>query len=85
VIAQPIRADVALTAQELEAALFVAEERAAEQLIRGKDVTPFLLRQVAEITEGRSLQANQALIVDNARLAAQIAVALNQPQRHREE
>lgn len=46
---------------------------AAAKGIAGKDVTPFLLRRLFELTEGRSLTANIALVLNNARLAAQIA------------
>ena len=45
--------------------------------ITGKDTTPFLLARIAEQTDGRSLQANIQLVLNNARLAAQIAVALS--------
>jgi len=41
--------------------------------VRGSAVTPFLLKRLAEVTEGRTLHANQALVVANARLAAQVA------------
>jgi pseudouridine-5'-phosphate glycosidase len=41
-----------------------------------KAITPFLLGAIREATEGQSLRANQALLVSNARLAAQVAVAL---------
>jgi pseudouridylate synthase / pseudouridine kinase len=44
--------------------------------IIGKDITPFLLQYVTEATKGRSLDANIALIKDNARVGAEIAVAL---------
>ncbi|HEX2093195.1 MAG TPA: pseudouridine-5'-phosphate glycosidase, partial [Longimicrobiaceae bacterium] len=44
--------------------------------IRGKEVTPFLLRVVAEETGGRSLEANVALLRNNARVAASVAAAL---------
>jgi pseudouridine-5'-phosphate glycosidase len=43
--------------------------------VHGKDVTPFLLAHFHEQTEGRSLEANVALVLSNARLAGQIAVA----------
>jgi pseudouridylate synthase len=43
--------------------------------IHGKNVTPFLLKRLAEITEGKSLKANIALVMNNARVAADIAVA----------
>jgi pseudouridine-5'-phosphate glycosidase len=43
---------------------------------RGKDATPFLLRRIFELTEGRSLEANIALVLNNAQLAAKIAADL---------
>lgn len=58
----------------------IAEATAeAEELgITGKDVTPFLLQRLFEMTEGRTLEANIALVLNNARLAARIARALAQ-------
>uniref|UniRef100_A0A1B6M7Z3 Carbohydrate kinase PfkB domain-containing protein n=1 Tax=Graphocephala atropunctata TaxID=36148 RepID=A0A1B6M7Z3_9HEMI len=56
----------------IEKALKVAEERK----ITGKAVTPFILQQVSELTAGRSLQTNIALIKNNALIGAKIAVAL---------
>ena len=49
---------------------------AAAARIAGKDVTPFLLRRIVDLTRGASLRANLALVRNNARLAARIAVAL---------
>jgi len=49
---------------------------AAEQGIAAKSVTPFLLQRIFELTEGRSLDANIALVLNNARLAARIAAAM---------
>lgn len=54
-----------------EAALAAAEETGVE----GKELTPFLLKHIAEATEGRSLAANVALVKNNARVGAQVAVA----------
>jgi pseudouridine-5'-phosphate glycosidase len=51
-------------------------QAAEEQGIRGKEVTPFLLSSVAERTGGRSLEANVALLRNNARVAAAIAAAM---------
>ena len=48
---------------------------AAAQGIAAKDVTPFLLDRIYALTEGRSLVANTALVLNNARLAARIAAA----------
>ena len=47
----------------------------AEADVHGKDVTPFLLAHFHEQTEGRSLAANIALVLSNARVAGEIAVA----------
>jgi pseudouridine-5'-phosphate glycosidase len=76
VLAQPVDAGAALGAEEFEAALAEAEGRAAAEGVRGPALTPFLLARLAEITGGRSLRVNQALIVANARLAARVAKAL---------
>ncbi|MEQ3630898.1 MAG: pseudouridine-5'-phosphate glycosidase, partial [Sulfitobacter sp.] len=46
------------------------------QGVSGKGVTPFLLQRIFELTEGRSLTANIALVRNNARLGAQIAANL---------
>jgi pseudouridylate synthase len=72
VIAQPVAEEVALVRGEFAAALAEAERRAEMQGIRGPALTPFLLTALAVSTEGRSLRANQSLIVANARLAARI-------------
>jgi pseudouridine-5'-phosphate glycosidase len=66
----------ALDADEVERSIAVALEGARRRGIRGKEVTPYLLRAVADATEGRSLEANVALLLNNARVAASIAVAL---------
>lgn len=59
----------------LDAAIAQAVDEAEQQGVRGVDVTPFLLRRVAELSEGASLRANLALLYNNARIAAEIAVA----------
>ena len=41
--------------------------------MRGKELTPFLLSRLAEITEGQTLRANHALVIANAQLAAKVA------------
>jgi len=71
--------DAALPGDEIERAIAVALERASARGIRGRDVTPFLLRAVAEATGGRSLEANVALLLNNARVAAGVAAALAAP------
>ena len=76
VLAQPCPEDVAVPADEFEAALDRAEAEAAAAGVGGPALTPFLLARLAELTGGRTLAANRALIVNNARLAAAVAVAL---------
>ena len=72
----PPPAEQALDADEVERFIAVALEGARRKGIRGKEVTPYLLRAVASATGGRSLEANVALLLNNARVAASVAVAL---------
>lgn len=74
VVANPIPASAEIPAREIAPAIAAAAAKAGKNGIRGKDVTPFLLAEVAHLTEGRSLAANIALIKNNARVAAEIAV-----------
>jgi pseudouridylate synthase len=76
VIAQPLPAEWALDPAEWGDALKRAEHLAAERGVHGKMVTPFLLARLAEITGGKTLRANEALVVANVKLAAQIAVQM---------
>lgn len=75
-VANPVPAELALDPALAEAAIAQALEEAAAQGIRGKDTTPFLLARVKALTGGESLRTNVALIENNARLAAQLALAL---------
>jgi pseudouridine-5'-phosphate glycosidase len=75
VVANPIPVAYEIPAQEITPHISRALSEAKEQGIAGKSVTPFLLKRIAEITEGRSLKANIALVMNNARTAAEIAVA----------
>jgi pseudouridylate synthase len=65
----------AVDADELEMALRAAVVEAERQAIRGPAVTPFLLRELVRATGGRTLRANLALLEQNARVAAEVAVA----------
>ncbi len=76
VLAQPPPADLALPREEMESALDEALRRADERGVAGKAITPFLLDAIREATGGRSLAANKALIVANARLAGEVAAEL---------
>ncbi|HEX6206836.1 MAG TPA: pseudouridine-5'-phosphate glycosidase [Actinomycetota bacterium] len=72
----PIPEASALDADEVASAVARCEERAAREAVTGKNVTPFLLRCLAAETGGRSLEANMALLEENARVAGAIAAAL---------
>jgi pseudouridine-5'-phosphate glycosidase len=76
ILAQPPPTEEALEPQAFAAALGGAEADAAREGVRGPALTPYLLRRVAEITDGRTLRVNQALVVANARLAARVALAM---------
>ncbi len=78
VLAQPIASDVAIDAEEFEQWRATADREAQEQRVTGAAVTPFLLKRIAELSKGKTLRANRALIVANARLAARVAVALSE-------
>lgn len=75
VIANPIPAEAEIPAAEIGPVVEAAVRKAADQGISGKALTPFLLAEIAGVTEGRSLAANIALVLHNARAAAAIAVA----------
>ena len=73
----PIPPEDEIPAEDLKPHIEAAIREAEAAGISGKEVTPFLLDRVLQLTEGRSLEANIALVLNNARLAAQIAVALS--------
>jgi pseudouridine-5'-phosphate glycosidase len=75
VVAQPLPADEAMDPSRHDAALQSALEAAATAGVRGSDVTPFLLEHFRTSTSGESLRINERIILRNATLAAQIAVA----------
>jgi pseudouridine-5'-phosphate glycosidase len=76
VIANPIPEAYAMDEDLINDAIDTALEEAVAQRIRGKEATPFLLAKVKALTEGQSLESNIALVLNNARVAAEIAVAL---------
>jgi pseudouridine-5'-phosphate glycosidase len=75
-IANPIPAADEIPAAKIEGVIQAALDEAARKGIAGKATTPFLLQRVNEVTAGASLKANIALVKNNARLGAEIAVAL---------
>ncbi len=75
-IANPIPAEDEIPYDDIQKAVASALSDARTQGIAGKDVTPFLLSRIYDLTAGRSLTANIALMLNNARLAARIATQL---------
>jgi pseudouridine-5'-phosphate glycosidase len=75
VVANPIPQSSEIIASEIAPVIKQAVADAAKQNISGKNVTPFLLARLAEVTGGRSLKANLALVKHNAAVAAEIAKA----------
>jgi pseudouridine-5'-phosphate glycosidase len=75
VVANPIPGEAEIPASEIEPVIAAALAQADRLGIRGKDVTPFLLGEIVRATSGRSLAANIALVLNNAKVAAQIAAA----------
>jgi pseudouridylate synthase len=75
-IGNPVPERHEIPSAEMEGYIAQALARAEAKGIVGKAVTPFLLASIFEITEGRSLTTNIALVENNARVAARIAVAL---------
>jgi pseudouridine-5'-phosphate glycosidase len=74
VIANPIPVDAEIPEHQMAAILAVAVADAGRHDISGPDVTPYLLRRIADLSSGASVVANIALVKDNARLGAAIAV-----------
>ncbi|MDZ7601665.1 MAG: pseudouridine-5'-phosphate glycosidase [Hoeflea sp.] len=75
-IANPVPLDDEIPASEINRHIEAALASAQIQGIGGKAVTPFLLGEILSLTQGASLKTNIALVLNNARLAARIAVAL---------
>ncbi|PIB26622.1 pseudouridine-5-phosphate glycosidase [Amylibacter kogurei] len=75
-IANPIPAEDEIAASDLAPVIEKALAEAEEQNIAAKSVTPFLLQRIFELTDGKSLTANIALVLNNAKLASKIAVEM---------
>lgn len=75
-IANPIPQAFALPAVAVEEAITQAMEEATQAQISGKRITPFLLKRINELTGGLSLNSNIQLVLNNARLASEVAIAL---------
>ncbi len=78
-VTNPVPETEAISQVEMEPMILQASEEAIEQGIHGQKLTPFLLGRISELTEGKSLRTNLALLLNNARLAARIAAEMTIP------
>ena len=76
-VANPIPVDDEIPAEIMNGYISTAQAEMTAQGVSGKQVTPFLLQRIFELSNGESLKANIALVKNNARLAADIAVAFH--------
>jgi pseudouridine-5'-phosphate glycosidase len=77
VVSNPVPGESAMPTAEIDAIIAQALGEADAQGVKGKAVTPFLLARIKELTGGRSLATNIALVKHNAVVGARLAVALN--------
>ena len=77
-VANPIPADAEILQGEIEPIIDQALKDSEAQGVSAKAVTPFLLQRIFELTNGRSLDSNIALVLNNARLASEIACAMGE-------
>ena len=82
-VANPVPERDAIPGKEMEPLIDQANQEAHEQEIRGKELTPFLLKRITELTKGKSMRANLSLLLNNAHLAAQIAKSLRASDRRK--
>ena len=76
-VTNPIPEEYSMDANVIGEAIDKAVKEAEEKGVKGKDITPFLLDKIQKITGGDSLASNIQLVLNNARLASQIAVELS--------
>ena len=75
-VCNPIPQDAELDYDFIQAKVETAVQESIDKGIRGKESTPFLLAKLHDITQGKSVVANKALVFNNARVAAEIAAEL---------
>jgi pseudouridylate synthase len=73
----------AIPASDMEPIIERASKEAQKKKIHGKELTPFLLQHISELTQGKSMASNLSLLLNNARLASQIAQALRVSEKQR--
>lgn len=76
-VANPVPAEHELPKDVYESGIAQALADAERSQVAGRDVTPFLLERLRELTGGKSVATNRALLLSNAGLAARLAIELN--------
>jgi len=82
-VTQPVPAGDEIPKSEMDEWIDQASRDAREKKVRGQELTPFLLQKINELSSGRSLRANLSLLLNNARLGAQIAKSMVIAQKRR--
>ena len=82
-VANPVPITDAISKSEMEPMIEKASKEAKHKGIHGQKLTPFLLQRISELTQAKSMRANLSLLLNNARLAAQIAHALHMSERRK--
>ena len=82
-VTNPVPLADAIAKSEMEPLIETASKEAREKNMHGQALTPFLLNRISELTNGKSMQANLSLLLNNARLAAQIASALRASEKRK--
>jgi pseudouridine-5'-phosphate glycosidase len=82
-VANPVPIAAAIRKVEMEPIIETASDEAQEKNIHGKELTPFLLGRINELTKGKSMHANLSLLLNNARVAARIAHAWRTAEKRR--
>ena len=72
----PVPAEAEVPAETVQSALDKALKEAKRKSVAGRELTPYLLTRLSELTDGATLKANVALLENNARVATQITQAL---------
>jgi len=82
-VTNPVPAMDEIPKSEMDKWIEQASEEAKKKDKRGQDLTPFLLQRISELSDGRSVRTNISLLLNNAKLAAQIAKSMAMMQRRK--
>jgi len=77
-VGNPVPEKMQIPAEEINPVIELAVENAVKDGVDGKQLTPYLLAKIAEVSKGKSMEANIALLINNAAVAGEIAVAFSE-------